>query len=398
MYAMRWLAAISIAVTAISLAGCDPEDQPPSSENPSQTVTVTTETPTSTEAPTTTPSPTDDPEPEDNQPVYGAASEVARLTGSDMDTCSNWHVCATDLMIPYTLENGSVGFLGGDTFEGPAPGGPNWRSPVMLRSNVTPSATQPIVFDSAAGVLGHGVAPELIDNAHNTSGHGEFTVIPTDGISFPETGDQIISYMSIRSWDAKGDAGWQTNSAGLAWSPDGNNFYRMGPVWENNAANTDPYQMWSMQRAGDYVYIVSVAAGRQTGPMMLRRVPWNSMLDGNTYQCWNGSDWGGECAPIMYGHFGEPSFRLLSDGTWVLSYLDLGGDKPQIVTQTATNPVGPWSDKKVQVTWDQFPFLYGGYVHSRSTASDLTLIVSTWRQPDSGLFPRYDVTQFHGSL
>src|SRR5262249_49123054 len=97
-----------------------------------------------------------------------------RLTGADLDTNRRWLVAGTDLGIPYILENGSIGYLFGDTFNTPWPEGPSpppqndGRAPVMLRSNVHPSAPGGIVFDSAAKVAGNGRAPEILDhNAHN---------------------------------------------------------------------------------------------------------------------------------------------------------------------------------------------------------------------------------------
>ena len=149
-----------------------------------------------------------------------------RLTGADLDTASRWQVAGTDLGIPYVLENGSIGYLFGDTFSGPRPGGPGWRSPVMLRSNVHPGAAGGVVFDSAAKVAGDGFAPEIMFNAYDTSGNSEFTVIPNDGISFPETGRQLVSYMSIQQWYGNQTPAWRTNYAGLAYSDNGNDFIR----------------------------------------------------------------------------------------------------------------------------------------------------------------------------
>src|SRR5574338_259304 len=198
------------------------------------------------------------------------ATYVARITGADMYTANNWRVAGTDLGIPYLLENGSVGYLFGDTFSTPWPdGGLDWRSPVGLRSAVNPK-TNTIVFDSAYKLAGNGMAPELIPNGHNGDvGHGwEVTVIPNDGIAFPETGDHIISYMSINNWNNTGAANWRSNYAGIAWSKNGNDFIRMPYRWNNGTDNADVYQMWTMQRDGDYVYIFSVKYGRQVTPII----------------------------------------------------------------------------------------------------------------------------------
>src|SRR2546426_8654079 len=56
-----------------------------------------------------------------------------RLTGADLDTNRRWHVAGTDLGIPYVLENLSIGYLFGDTFNTPGANTPplpnDWRAP-----------------------------------------------------------------------------------------------------------------------------------------------------------------------------------------------------------------------------------------------------------------------------
>jgi hypothetical protein len=328
-----------------------------------------------------------------------------RLTGADMDSGTRWNVAGTDLGIPYVLENNiSIGFLFGDTFSTPLPSPSDWRSPVMLRSASRPGDPDGIVFDSAAGVPpGDGMAPALMPNGHDGPdpwGAEEHTVIPTDGIGFPETGDQIVSYMSISG--GFDDGVFRTNYAGLAHSTDGNSFTRFDTRWHNTGDNLDPFQMWTMQRDGDWVYVFSVRAGRQPGPMMLQRVPWDRMLDREAYEGWgwNGADWawGRPCTPILEGTFGEPSVRRLSDGTWAMVYLRLNPG-PAIVSRTAAGPDQAWSEETVQVTWEQEPFLYGGFIHPWSTSqqNDLHLMVSKWVRSDD-LPAAYHVSQYVGTL
>lgn len=335
----------------------------------------------------------------------GAATFKKRITGADMYTASRWGVAGTDLGIPYVLENGSIGYLFGDTFSGAWPGSANWRSPVMLRSAVHPGAAGGIVFDSAAKVSGNGLAPEIMKNGHNgigIDGVREVTVIPNDGISFPETGRQLVSYMSIDNWNQTGTASWKSNYAGLAYSDNGNDFYRISQKWWNNSGNTDPYQMWTMQRMGDYVYVFSVRAGRQDGPMMLRRVRWDKMFDMGAYQGWgwNGSNWGWgrPCTPILNGRFGEPSVKRLSDGTWAMCYLN--ASIGCIVTRTASAPDSVWSNEKVQLfPWDE-PSMYGGFIHpwSKKGTNNLHIMVSRWSRDLQGNTNAYHVSQWQGTL
>ncbi len=340
-----------------------------------------------------------------------AAIWKKRLTGADLDTNHRWRVAGTDLGIPYVLENGSIGYLFGDTFNTPWPEGPplpnDWRSPVMLRSNVHPGDPGGIVFDSAARVHGDGRAPEIMHNGHNgigIDGFWEVTVIPNDGISFPETGRQLVSYMSIENWNSAGPAGphWKSRYAGLAYSDNGNDFVRTGLKWWNSGDNKDPFQMWTMQRDGDFVYVFSVRSGRQDGPMMLRRVRWDRMFDWNAYEGWgwNGSNWGWgrPCTPILTGRFGEPSVRRLSDGTWAMAYLNCATGN--IVTRTAAGPDRVWSNEKIQVLSFQEPGLYGGFIHPWSTRGfgRLHLMVSKWTWGPDGRSNAYHMSQFVGTL
>ncbi|WBQ05412.1 DUF4185 domain-containing protein [Kribbella sp. CA-293567] len=338
-----------------------------------------------------------------------AATYKKRLTGADLDTNSRWRVAGTDLGIPYVLENGSIGYLFGDTFNSPWPEQPNndWRSPVMLRSAVHPGAAGGIVFDSAARVAGNGRAPEVMHNGHNgigIDGLWEVTVIPNDGISFPETGRQLISYMSIENWNSAGPNGpqWKSRYAGLAYSDNGNDFVRTNLKWFNSGNNLDPFQMWTMQRDGDWVYVFSVRSGRQDGPMMLRRVRWDRLFFPESYEGWgwNGSNWGWgrPCTPILNGRFGEPSVRRLSDGTWAMAYLNCATGN--IVTRTAAGPDQAWTNERIQVTFAQEPALYGGFIHPWSTkaAGGLHLMVSKWTRNAGGGSTAYHVSQYAGSL
>ena len=337
---------------------------------------------------------------------------LTRDTGMDTSACPRFIVCGTDLGIPFLLPNGSVGYLFGDTFAvaGPnipnlRPGADHWRSPVMLRSNVMPVIGTPIKFDSAAALDGEGMAPEFMFNAHR-DGY-EISVLPNDGISLPN-GDIVVSYMSIGEGMTKDNPHWRTNYAGLAISHDGNAFERVpvqpgAPIWANDNSNSDPFQMWSMQLDGDYVYIATVRAGRQDGPMMMLRVPWDRMLDKGAYVCWNGTGWGGDCQPILpNSKYGEPSLRKLSDGTWVMSYVDF--TYTHVATRTASSPEGPWSEPKVQYTWKQLNALYGGFIHPYSTASNLIMMISTWQAKihdpdteDDDELIRYDVNHLIGT-
>ncbi len=315
----------------------------------------------------------------------GAAERKRYLTGPGLPPDTRWHVNGTDLGIPYVIEDGSIGYVFGDTFSSAMPGA-GWRSPVILRSSSHPGNAGGIVFESAAGISGNGTAPQVISYNHNATNNGYFevTLIPNDAVYFPETGRHVMSYMSINNWTATSNWGWQTNYCGLAYSDDGGNTFVRAPgaVWINDGGNQNPYQMCTMQRMGDHVYVFSVRAGRQNGPMMLRRVHWQDILDPASYEGWgwNGSnwDWGRPPTAILSGRFGEPSVRRLADGTWAMSYLEMGS--LQIKSRHAVAPDAVWSAEKTQVTFQQEANLYGGFIHpwSLNCADGLHMIVSQW--------------------
>lgn len=328
-----------------------------------------------------------------------------RLTGADRATNTRWQVAGTDLGIPYVLENGSIGYLFGDTFNTARPEVANngWRSPVMLRSNVHPAAPGGIVFDSAAKVEGN-FAKGILDFVAYGDPKGEhwpdheITCIPNDGVSFPETGRQVISFQSINRWREP----WRSRYVSLAYSDNGNDFVRVPHLaWWNTESNTNAFQMWTMQRDGEWVYVFSVRSGRQCGPMMLQRVHWQHMFDQQHYQGWgwNGKDWGWgrSCTPILEGSFGEPSVRKLADGAWAMCYLN--AKTGNIVSRTASGPDRVWSDEKIQVTSKQEPNLYGGFIHpwSRRGANNLHIMVSRWTR-DHGITTAYHVSQYVGTL
>lgn len=317
-------------------------------------------------------------------------------------------VNGTDLGIPYRVSGNEVNYLFGDTFSSAAPGGPdeppgsgaNWRSPVALKS-YTPVTEDHRFFSKALGTNPYW-ANELFYNAHQTEGvwvpgrRDEFTVIPNDGIYLPETGRHLINFMSVNRWDnfesANPEASWRTGYSSFAYSDDEVNWHRVPFLgWENERNNLDPFQMVSMEREGDYVYFISVRAGRQMGPMMLRRCHYMHLFDKNAYEGWgwNGYNWGWgrPCTSIFPERmYGEPSLRKIGN-KWVMAYVDyshslLGGliPMPSVVTRTADQIDGLWTSPKVQVTALQVPNLYGGFLDPREgeNPGDISMFVSQW--------------------
>ncbi|WFR70958.1 DUF4185 domain-containing protein [Prescottella defluvii] len=308
---------------------------------------------------------------------------VKNLTGGRRT--GSWGVGGTDLAIPVRLSDGRFGYFCGTPSSSEFPGGPGWRSPVMLRSTTT-NLDAGIVFSSAAG---GGYAKEILPNAHDTrelpnpeSPGTEFTVIPGDAVTIGSR--TCLSVMSVHSWSSQN---WSTNFTYLAYSDDSGESWNLSPArWDNQVGALN--QMWTMERFGGYVYVISTAFGRNNpAGMILRRVPARQILHPAAYQDWGwtsemGWAWGNPATPILPGPVGEMCLRYVQ-GTWILAYFDPAAYA--IVTRTAAAVDGVWSDPVVQIeggAWGArdgtYAQIYGGYIHPESTLDNLHLIVSQW--------------------
>ncbi|QDQ98703.1 DUF4185 domain-containing protein [Tomitella fengzijianii] len=344
-------------------------------------------------------------------PPPGRARYVATLTGR-LRT-DRWGVAGTDLGIPAQLSSGAVAYFFGDTFESSAAGGPGWRSPVMLRSAAGAldggALEDGIVFDGACGGR---YAREILPNAHEPSERpdpetpgSEFTVIPCDAITVDRR--VYLSVVSVHSWNS---AAAPTNFTYLARSDDlGVTWQRTDARWDNTGGALD--QMWTMDRADGYVYIMSSAFDRANpGGVILRRVPEHRIEEPWAYEAWvperdemPSGVWmsvrSAPVVPVLPGPVGELSLRRI-DGTWVLAGFDPAAYA--ITTRTAPDPTGPWSEPVVQVAGGEwgagdgtFAQIYGGFIHPDSTLDDLHLLVSQWNTAEGA---PYHVLQFRTSV
>ncbi len=315
------------------------------------------------------------------------AKLVADLSGANSQLDMLGGMKGTDLGITFKA-NGGTGFLVGDSFDTSHPnqGAEGWQSNGMFHSSNTPDANTPMQFDYAYGANGGNEAPELIKSPKDTSGFGEGSAIPNDVVQL-SNGDMVMSYQSVRHWNGDSKQEWVTNYMGMAVSKDGGHTWDRdaGPKWMNDEENNSPDQMASMQLDDDgFVYMASTKAGRQDGEMVMKRVHENNILDQAAYE---------DLGVLFTGNFGEPSLRKISDGTWVMTYLDK--TRNAIFSRTASGPMAGWSAEKVQVTGDEATggkkSMYGGFIDHRSTAGNLVLSVSQWTDEE------YKIMQFGGT-
>lgn len=88
----------------------------------------------------------------------------------------------SDLGIPALCPNGSMLYVGGDTFDGDGVGGPDWRAPVGLRSSSS-NLSSLRIDGSVGGSHANGLVPE----GHVPVNGGHTTAIPSDVFTIGNT-------------------------------------------------------------------------------------------------------------------------------------------------------------------------------------------------------------------
>ncbi len=315
----------------------------------------------------------------DVMPAQSAALLVSEITGADAttDTASVWGVGATDLGIMWDDGQGGVLAAFGDTFVEPGAEGAGtgeWRSNVLLRSTDT-SLADGMAFDWALAD-DSGRAREILGSAKIPG--FEHTVIPTAAIAVD--GRQYLAHMSVKEWGEPGE--WHTNFSRIAFSDDGGHTWSTdgGPEWVNTPDWEDPFQMLSFAADAGIVYVFGTPNGRG-GPASVARVPGEHLLDQDQYEYWDGTGWTRSYAaarPVIPGPVAELSVRREPvTGLWQAVHLDGHAD---LVLRIASAPTGPWGPAQVIATQQDYPGLYGGFIHPWSPQDELYLAMSVWNQ------------------
>lgn len=318
-----------------------------------------------------------------------AATFVKNLVGTG---APHFGIGGTDLGMSAWLPNGEIAHVFGDSFEEPGlpDRSPGWRGLTLLRSGVI----DPGVFISAAGGK---YAKELLEYEHQAPYAGEVTRIPNDIFVI---GKRVwLSYFSVNNWE---HGTWETNYARLAYSDDnGENWTDSNCVWQNNKNHTDTYQMQSWVVDGEVAYLFSTSNGRHLfDGLHVSRVDVRKITDRSAYQTWGFKrtlwwwpwtgtwGWNNPITPVITGIICEPSVRKI-ENMYVFSTLDLF--RRAIVTRIADAPDLPWTAPKIQVSSNDYPSIYGGFIGADSTLDQLWLDISQWTKED------YKVMRFKGS-
>jgi hypothetical protein len=286
---------------------------------------------------------------------------VAQLTGaaSINDTEAKYGVTGTDL--GHTFEHeGKLYMVFGDTFGAFKS---DWRSNVAaVISDDDPN--DGLTFDRMiSDQPGHAkvlIPQEAVEGV-------EITIIPTYGVSVETPNGSgyrmILHYMAVSFWGEPGQ--WDLNHSGLAYSDDD------GETWA-----VDPNATWpadsnfgqvAFETVGEYVYVFGIPGGR-FGGVALARVAPESILDLDTYEYWDGSQWvrgdATAATTIVPAPAGELSVRWSEHyQQWLMMYLN--EDKYAVVLRTSDCLTGPWGEERIVVTGTEYPQLYAPYLPPR---------------------------------
>lgn len=322
---------------------------------------------------------------------YGL-ERIARVTGKSlpMENLPNpnatdqlYDVGGTDLGIMWEMGNGAVGLFFGDTFGKdfqPSPnGGPNggnWRSNVLAFSSDS-DLNDGLTFSGMAVMTANPLAArEIIHSPHITNGTGSHTAIPTAAIH--ADGADYVHYMDIRRW---GNAGmWETNFSELYTSTDN------GLTWEAcpqvRFTSFSNFAQAAYAKKDGYVYMIGTRAGR-FGDAYLARFLEADILKKDQYEYWNSSSgWvknnENAALSIFSGPVGEISLAYnTKHKRWIAAYLN--EHRAEIVLREAEHITGPWGVEKQVVRGQDYPALYGAFIHPlKNDGDELYFLMSMW--------------------
>lgn len=262
----------------------------------------------------------------------------------------------------------------GDSFgRGNRWSGRNWRSNAMAVLEPVRGRPEELRFASMVSG-GFGWAREILPS--RKVDNIEMTVLPTSGVSVGHR--MFLHYQSVRHWIESGF--WQVGHAGIAYSDDG------GQHWIRPASARWPgrigFEQAALVRHEGMVYAFGIPAGR-VGPIRLRRVAEDQILEAAAWEYWNGGGWSPapvDAAPLFPGPAGQlsvawnPRHRL-----WMMLYLDPSQDA--IVLRLAPTLTGPWSEEQVAVRGQHgaHPGLYAPYILPiPQTGEEVWFTMSKW--------------------
>ncbi|MBQ4278456.1 MAG: DUF4185 domain-containing protein [Rikenellaceae bacterium] len=298
------------------------------------------------------------------------AAIVSRMTGATPagesypnpnQTHTRYNIGGSDLGIYWRMGGNKVGILFGDTYGRDWRPGytPDWRSNVLAFSTDTDMSNGLSFDDMVCDTPGN--AKEIIYSAHDVSGNGDWSSIPTAAIRIG--GTDYVHYMNVKAWNPR----WLTNYSGYATSTDG------GQTWtlhKNVFSASSRFAQVALWEEGEWIYAMGSIIGRRGLPY-LARFKGADILRPDRYQYWNATrGWlvGDELlASPLFGNYTDEMYAEPTlvyhryFGRWITVYYN--EIKQRMVMRDAPEPTGPWSEERMIVDEADYPKLYGGFIH-----------------------------------
>lgn len=319
-----------------------------------------------------------------------------------------WGICSGDLG-SLLVSQGTAYIALGDNYTScpPGTGGPGGGlTPPDWRSNALGIIPAPQNFAHGLKIArwysNDGLhAAEVIPSAHNagdcqnTRRPGcEVTIIPTNG--FAVQGHLFLAYMSVHHWGP--GSVWDVNYSSVAMSPDAGRHWMVERDRVRWGAGSNFVQVAvTPDDDGTHLLFYGIPAGRFGAVALMRTAnTWQAVLSPGAYQYFTGVDAAGRprwsaspahAAMVAGAPVGELSV-IYDPGlrSWLMTYLQGGNDQispssDDIVIRAAPHSWGPWSAPATLVPNQQFPGLYGAFMHPRFLADGghtLYFVMSQW--------------------
>lgn len=312
------------------------------------------------------------------------AVRIKDLTGPHLTT--RFDAELTDLGIPVVCPNGTMLFVCGDTFKGPAMGQQPWTAPVGLRS--TSTNLNNLAID---GCVGGDRVRNMVPESHTEVDPGRFTTaIPSDAFTVGDT--MYMHLMRGVIYDTSHTELWSSKDNGETWTK--------LCEWARDLHRSN-FQQKTYAIANDgYAYVLSGLFNR--GPvseLLLHRVRQDRLGEPAAYEPWGwNGQWGWGIPPTSIARtrkWGEICFRAM-DGKYAFTYFDESA--LQIKLQVLATPTSNVTTTPEQVLIqhggvDQGNILrnpYGGWVIPGSTFNNFHCAISRWIYPSAD----YKVIQY----
>jgi hypothetical protein len=318
---------------------------------------------------------------------FGKAVRIARVTGApgaeeylkNPNTSHiNYNVGGTDLGIIWEMEKGRYGIFFGDTygrhhFEEPVVKGSDWRCNVLAFSGDEKLEDGLTINNMAVDASGQ--ACEIIYGGKDMSGNGNWTSIPTGAVR--ANGADYVHYMNVRHWES---SNWGTNYSAFYRSDD--NGVSWKPVPRVRFGEDSNFGQVGFSKKDSFVYMIGTESGRQSSPR-LARFRQKDIEVQDRYEYWNGlkKEW---------VHDEEKATNLFEDATGELSFiyheksrqwllLYFNETRAEISARYAPELTAVWSQPQCVAHRNEYPRLYGSYIHPLSAYSDhIYFLMSMW--------------------